>query len=101
VLILKFFVICLSSYVLCNGTFTTGILLRVKNVQGSVMAELDGLSWPLHGVTVEEAEKLEDSQHLAEFQRRNFGSRSHKFSPFVSCHVTSLHCTCACYHAAF
>jgi hypothetical protein len=47
-------------------------------VAGAVMAELDILSWQLHGVTVEEAEKFEDSQHLAEFQRRNFGSRSHK-----------------------
>jgi len=40
------------------------------------MDELDVLSWQLHGVTVEEAEKLKDSQHLAEFQSRNFGSRS-------------------------
>jgi hypothetical protein len=42
------------------------------------MAELDVLFWQLHGVTVEEAETLEDSQHLAEFQSRNFDSRSHK-----------------------
>jgi hypothetical protein len=37
------------------------MLFRVKNVAGAVMAELDVLSWQLHGVTVEKAEKLEDS----------------------------------------
>jgi hypothetical protein len=42
------------------------------------MAELVVQSWQLRRVTVEEAEKLEDSQHLAEFQSRNVGSRSHK-----------------------
>jgi hypothetical protein len=68
----------LSSYVLCNDTFTSGILFSVKHVMAAVMAELDVLSWQLHGVTVEEAEKLKGSQHLADFQRRNFGSRSHK-----------------------
>jgi len=72
------FLICLSSYVLCNDTFATGILFSVKNVAGAVMAEFGVLSWQLHGVIVEEAEKFEDSQHLAEFQRRNFGSRSHR-----------------------
>jgi len=56
------------------------------------MAELDVLAWQLHGVTVEETEKLEDSQHLAEFQRSNFGSRSHKLYPFVSCHCTAPVC---------
>ena len=75
----KVFLICLSSYVLCNDTFATGILFSVKNVAGAVTAKFDVASWQLHGVIVEEAEKLEDSQHLAEFQRRNFGSRSHRF----------------------
>jgi hypothetical protein len=68
----------MSSCVLCNDTFATGILFSVKNVVGAVMAEFDVASWHLNGVIVEEAEKLEDSRHLAEFQRRNFGSGSHR-----------------------
>jgi len=47
-------------------------------VAGAVMAEFDVAFWQLLGVIVGEAEKLEDSQHLSEFQRRNFGSRSHR-----------------------
>jgi hypothetical protein len=69
---------CLCSYVLCNDTVTTGILFSVRDVAGAVTAKLDVLSWQLHGVTVEEPEKLEDSHYLSEIQRRNFGSRSHK-----------------------
>jgi hypothetical protein len=75
VFILKFFKSICPVMFFRNDAFTTGVL---KNVTWAVGAELDVLSWQLRGVTVEEAEKLEDSQYLAEFQRRNFGSRSHK-----------------------